>query len=344
MIRPLRALLPSAVVLCATFPGLALPADPPGAPAPAPADAAGGEGRVLNGHAFMPVLGMVTPFATTSFGTFLTLGTGSTKGTITLQVPGNPPPPPQTFTGDVSFAAVGGALGYEYAVFRGVGVRAFLNETIYSGTTGAAAAVVGTNARVGLGAGITAGMTLGEAIRVAGVLDVTYAPRFGLILGPAVAAAYDSCQSGLSNCQFDFDKLFEQENILEVVPGVAASWAPMRALGVSANVSYSHSSIDTSGSGTRSQDGMKIGAAVDFDFREISRAAVGLQLAYGSFVPFGGEEAGARYTDLGGGVFYTGRRNLALGPQFTVRRFRVAPQVDVSWQTVVAVVGLRYYW
>lgn len=343
MTRPLRALLAATLALCA-IPGPVRSAEPPGAAAASPADVAGAEGRVLNGHAFMPVLGMVTPFAATSFGTFLTLGTGSTTGTFTVQLPGNPPPPPQTFTGDVTFAAVGGLLTYEYAVLRGVSVRAGLNETIYSGTTGAGAAVVGTNARVGVGGGLTAGMPLGEAFRVAGVLDVTYAPRFGLILGPAVKAAYDSCQSGVSNCQFDFGKLFEQSNVLQVVPGVAASWAPIRPLGVSANVSYSHSSIDTSSSGTQTQDGIQVGAAVDLDFREFSRAPVGAQATWASFVPFGGDQSGARYTDLGGGVFYTARRNLALGLQFTVRRFRVAPQVDVSWQTVVAVIGLRYYW
>jgi hypothetical protein len=51
-----------------------------------------------------------------------------------------------------------------------------------------------------------------------------------------------------------------------------------------------------------------------------------------------------RFTDLGGGLFYTGRRNLSLGIQFVDRRFRVAPDVDVSWSTFIAQIGLRYYW
>ncbi|HKO92345.1 MAG TPA: hypothetical protein VJU61_14375, partial [Polyangiaceae bacterium] len=50
------------------------------------------------------------------------------------------------------------------------------------------------------------------------------------------------------------------------------------------------------------------------------------------------------FTDLGGGVFYTGRDNLSLGVQAVNRRFRVVPEVDVSWSTFVASLGLRYYW
>ena len=50
------------------------------------------------------------------------------------------------------------------------------------------------------------------------------------------------------------------------------------------------------------------------------------------------------FTDLGGGVLYTGIDNLSLGVQFVNRRFRVVPEVDVSWSTFLASLGLRYYW
>ena len=49
-------------------------------------------------------------------------------------------------------------------------------------------------------------------------------------------------------------------------------------------------------------------------------------------------------TDLGGGIFYTGRKDLASGVQIVSRRFAVVPNVDVSWKTYLATMGLRYFW
>jgi hypothetical protein len=297
------------------------------------------EGRELAGHVFMPALGIVGPFATTSFSSYMTLGAGSTEGHLTLQLPGNPPPPPQTFNGSVSYVAVGGVLGFEAQVVPGISARMGLTETIYSGTSGAAVTTVGTNARVGGGLGITAGLPIGNSVRVAGVVDANLVPRFGLLLGPAIESTFESCSTGIRDCRFDFSKLFRLKNVFELKPGVAASWAPLRALGISGNLSYLYASV-----AGISQGGIFIGVAVDYDFRAISRVPVGLQAALSSLVPITGHDSVFGYTDLGGGVFYTGRKHLSLGIQALARRFRVSPQTDVSWSTYVAFIGLRYYW
>jgi hypothetical protein len=309
--------------------------------ATAAAPSEGPSARQLGGHTFMPVLGIVGPFATTSFGTFLTVGAGSTHGSVTLQVPGSSRPP-QTFSGEVSYAVIGGIFGYEYAFLPGFSARLVLSETIYSGTTGAAAAVVGTNVRLGADFGLTGGLTIGDSLRVSAVFDAASAPRIGLLLGPAVKAAYDSCAMGLTECSFDFGKLFESENVLTLTPGVAAAWAPFAPLGVTGNVSYVNSRIDTEGSES-GYDALSFGAAVDFDLHEISAIALGIQATWNSLVSIAGSDAFS-FTDLGGGVFYTGVDNLSLGVQFVNRRFRVVPEVDVSWSTFVASLGLRYYW
>jgi hypothetical protein len=164
-----------------------------------------------------------------------------------------------------------------------------------------------------------------------------------LLLGPAVKDAYESCLSGVSNCQFDFSKLFDQKNVFEVQPGVAASWAPLKSLGLTGNVSWSHSSIERSSGGNATLDGLVVGAVADFDFLAVTPVPVGLQLTFNSFVPVNGGNLD-RYTDLGGGILYTGRKDVSVGLQVVNRRFRVAPTVDVSWSTLVAIVGLRYYW
>lgn len=313
------------------------------APAPAPTAAAEPprpEGRELAGHVFMPTLGIKGPFAVTSFGTFLTVGEGSSVGTVNLNLPNGST---QTFSGSVEYVAIGGVLSYEYEFLRGVSARIGLSESLYSGTTGAAMAAVGTNVRLGLGAGLTASLPIGDSIRVAAVIDATSAPKLGLLLGPALKSFADSCQSGLADCTFDFDQLFKQENVIEVQPGVAASWAPFKALGLTANLSYSWSSIETSGAGTVSASGVSMGAAADFDFLAVSRVPVGLQLTWASQIPVSGDD-NSRYTDVGGGLFYTGRKDLSLGLQLFVRRFKVVPEVEMSWTTVMAMVGLRYYW
>ncbi len=308
--------------------------------APAPAASPRPEGRELGGHLFMPTLGIKGPFAITSFGTFLTVGQGSTVGSVTLQLPGGNT---ETYSGNIEYVAIGGVLAYEYEFLRGVSARIALSESLYSGTTGASLAVVGTNVRLGLGAGLTAGMAFGDSVRVSAVVDATSAPRLGLLLGPALRSFAESCQTGLTDCTFDFGQLFQQKNVVELQPGVAASWAPHRSLGLTGNLSYSWSSIDTSGSGTASSSGVSMGAAVDFDFLGVSKVPVGLQLTWASQIPVTGEDD-SRYTDVGGGLFYTGRKDLSLGLQLFVRRFKVVPEVEVSWTTVLAMVGLRYYW
>jgi hypothetical protein len=85
------------------------------------------------------------------------------------------------------------------------------------------------------------------------------------------------------------------------------------------------------------------GAAVDFDFKAVSSVALGLQVSVNGMFPISGSTA-SRFTDLGGGIFYTGRKDLSLGLQLIDRRFKVDPEVDVSWKTYIALIGLRYYW
>jgi hypothetical protein len=343
MTRPRPAALLVAGCLLA-LPGLARPAAEEPAAAPvAPASAAPApsprpEGRELAGHVFMPTLGVKGPFAVTSFGTFLTVGEGSSVATMTLDLPDGST---QTIGGSVNYVAIGGVLNYEYEFLRGVSARIGLSESLYSGTTGTALAVVGTNVRLGLGLGLTAGLPIGDSIRVAAVIDATSAPRLGLLLGAALRSLADTCQAG--DCTFDLGQLFQQKNVIELQPGVAASWAPFRSLGLTGNLSYSYSSIETSGSGTLSSSGVSMGAAADFDFLAVSRVPVGLQLTWASQIPVSGED-NSRYTDVGGGLFYTGRKDLSLGLQLFVRRFKVVPEVEVSWTTVMAMIGLRYYW
>jgi hypothetical protein len=77
--------------------------------------------------------------------------------------------------------------------------------------------------------------------------------------------------------------------------------------------------------------------------RNVSELPVGVQATWNSQLRITGAETSSFFTDLGGGLFYTGRKDLSLGLQALNRRFRVVPGVDVSWRTIVALTGLRYY-
>jgi hypothetical protein len=148
----------------------------------------------------------------------------------------------------------------------------------------------------------------------------------------------------VANCQFNFDELFQQRNALTIQPGLAAAWAAAKPLGFTFNASYVYTSFTLSNQPTVNQGGVSLGAAVEFDFMDVSHVPIGLQLNWASLFAFSDDNGNLGYTDLGGGIFYTGRKELSLGIQVADRRFRVAPDVDVSWNNVVGFIGLRYYW
>src|SRR5262249_45302478 len=149
-----------------------------------------------------------------------------------------------------------------------------------SGLDGQSAAVVGSNARLGGDFGITAGLPIGKSVRVAAVADVSYVPRLGLLLGPAIEQTFSNCSQGAQNCKFDLGLLFQQRNVFQFQPGVAAAWAPHKSLGVTGSVSYVYDSISTKNAATLTQGGISLGVGLDFDFMGISRVPVGLQLMW----------------------------------------------------------------
>jgi hypothetical protein len=165
----------------------------------------------------------------------------------------------------------------------------------------------------------------------------------GLLLGPALKEAYDSCSAGVSNCTFDFGKLFEQKNVFVLKPGAAVAWTPWAPLGVTANLEWVQRSLAQTGGSTASSGAFAAGLALDFDFLNVSTVPVGLVASWASEYPTQGVTY-TRFTDVGGGILYTGRKDVSIGLQALVRRFRVVPEVDVSWNTVIVLTGLRYYW
>jgi hypothetical protein len=228
----------------------------------------------------------------------------------------------------------------KYAFLDHFSARALINNIVYSGFNGVSAPAVGSEVRLGFGAGFTASLPVGDTARVGFLFDFISNPGLARTIASGLSFIAGTC-SQPSGCQVDFSKIFGSTNVLTVQPAVAASWAPFRTLGLTANIAYQH--LSSTGANNVSGNVIDLAVAADYDFGAMSSVPIGLQLQFSWAVPFGG--TGVQHvTDLGGGVFYTARKELSAGFQLISRRFAVTPQVDVSWSTFIMTAGLRYFW
>jgi hypothetical protein len=284
--------------------------------------------RELNGHLFMPAFDVPGPFPTTSLSSSFVLAYGQT--TSNLQI-GN-----QNFSGTLDYAGIGGIVEYEQSFLRYFSARLVINDIVYSGINGSSALTIGSHVQVGITPGVTASLRLGETVRLGVLFDVQFAPSLGLTFATGIQNVVNTCQAG--QCHIDLGTIFLQQNVTTIQPALAAAWAPTRGFGLTANAAYAHAS----GNGLTGQAAV-LGAAVEFDFGAVSSVPIGLQGQVSWTAPFSGN-ALQHVTDVGGGLFYTGRKNLAAGIQVLNRRFAVSSGVDVSWRTFVSNVTVRYYW
>jgi hypothetical protein len=307
------------------------------APAAAPvevatAPATASEGRTLNGHVFQPSTLVGAPFATTSFVTQIVFLGGSTTGRVTIR--------DQEFSGSLEYAGIGGFAGYEYSFLEHFSVRAWLNDLLYSGLTGRAVVVIGTEVQAGAGAGATASMKVTDALRVGVLFDVSYAPSIALTIADALERVADSCATP-DGCDVDSGSLIQIDNLLRVEPAVAASWAPFRSLGLTANVGYIYLDGEAASGGS---SGVKLAGAVDFDLYPAVGFPLGLQGVVAWSAPVG-TSALQHVTDAGVGFYYTGRPDVSVGVQVLGRRFSAQPGlVKTDWSAYLTTIGLRYYW
>jgi len=318
-----------------TTPTTVTPTLPAPAPEETPAASRDGDappGRVLNGHVFLPSSRVAGALTTTSFGTFLQTAYGSTTGSAQIG--------DTLYSGTFNYAGVGAALGYEFAFLDHFSVRVTIDEFVYSGINGSSALVIGTALSTAGSLGFTASLPIGDSLKVGILVDGTIGPGLALTIGSGISSIIKSCQAG--NCVVGEGGIFGKQNSYTVTPALAMNWAPWRPFGITANVSYAFVNQDLN-SGTFSGQSFGLGVALDFDFKAISNVPIGLQAVFAWNAPTSGSNL-EHVSDLGGGIFYTGRPHLALGLQLVARRFKVQPEVNVSWSTFLATIGLRYYW
>ena len=311
--------------------------EPPAIATPAPSASTGTEemptGRVLNGHVFMPSAIVPGALTTTSYDTHLVLAYGTTTGSFKVG--------DRVFAGTYTYAGVGANLAYEYAFLRYFSARLGINEQIYSGVDGKSAITVGTTASAGGSLGMTASLPLSDSLRVGFLFDAAITPGLALTIGNGIRTIIDSCNQG--NCTVNTGGIFSVNHALVLQPALAASWAPWRPLGLTANTAYIFVTQKRGGVNYSGQ-AVSLAAAADYDFHAISKVPIGLELEFAWTAPLHGNEGIQHVGDLGGGIFYTGREHLALGLQVISREFAVQPDLKSTWGTFLMSIGLRYYW
>jgi hypothetical protein len=288
--------------------------------------------RTLNGHRFLPTETVDSPFTVTSAGLSLVLGLGSAVGPR-YGVVGDPPALEVVGTHDYRFAGGGGYFRYDQRLADWISLRARFGWAVFSGIDGPSAIAVGAAVRPAGSLGVTVGRDLGDAFRIAALVDLDYSPQLAILVAEALAYA-------IENQDLDIGQAFQQDNVLTVQPGIAASWAPHRALGLTGTLQYLGASLDTKEESLQ-ESGYVVGLLAELDLGALTRVPVGVALGARLAGPLGsGDLDTSRQWLLA--VQYTGRPDLAIGVEMYWQTFRVRPELDSDVQ--IAEIVMRYFW
>jgi hypothetical protein len=285
--------------------------------------------RALNGHVFTPSPFVVSPFSTTHLGSYTGYAyANATSARFNLQgeVIGER---------DYTLAGFGNNVQYQYRFADWLAARVSGNLVLFSGTDGKSALAAGASFRYNVGLGVTAGFTLGDAIRLAFVLDAGFQPAIDLTIREAVLRAIETREFG------DGGDAFVLGRTVEYRPGLSFAWAPHPLVGLSAEVRYVYIDIeDSSSEDPAAGDAVDMAALVDVDFGTIWSWPIALTGLYRQQEPTTNE--GFRIQNAALGIFYTARPHLAAGVTVTKQWFHVRPTIDAD--ATLAHILMRYYW
>jgi len=331
----LRSIL-AAAALVAAAPALAQQATPPPAEATAPAPKEERWGREMNGHFFMPSHIMEDPFSYTAFAMYFGLGSGNALG------PDFQTEPPFILPGERWYGYTGLGLGMlmNVKILEYLSARALLNTSAYLGTGRGAALTVGTSARITGDVGVKGSLPVGDNWRFSASVDAAYGPVFSLLLANGISDALANCQQNPSQCAFDLGSGFQTIETVTWIAGLAGSWAPTPYLGFTGNFQFI--APTKTGDASIAQNGLTFAGSAEFDLLPLVKwLPLGVNTAYQITTGIGGNKVPTAQ-EAGFGLYYTGRKDLALGLE-----------IDWTWSTLstqqlstatLAWVNFRYYW
>ncbi len=294
-------------------------------------------GRELGGHLFLPSHILEDPFSYTAFGTFFGLGAGNALGPTIVN-----DPPPVHLGPDKWYGYTGLGLGMllNVRILEYLSARAGLLTTAYLGTGSGAAFTVGTSARITGDIGVKGSLPVGDTWRFSAALDVSYGPVYSLLLMNGIVDAINQCRVDPNQCFVDPGTGFQQINTVTWTGSLGAAWAPTPYLGFVG--SFQFIAPSKSGDASIAQNGLTFAVSAEFDALPLVRwLPIGVNTAYQLTTGVGGNKVPTGNV-AGFGLYYTGRKDLALGLEIDWKWDTLETQ-QVSTATL-AWLNLRYYW
>lgn len=283
--------------------------------------------RALNGHFFLPSEAVTDPFTTTHFGSATAFGYGRFDMTV-QDDQGNP----QDLR--LKIAAIQQAMELQVQ-FAQAGPASFAIRARASGS-----AAVGVNAESALYVPLTVGYDygVGLAIKPWGNRWFQFAVSLDYLRGTTYTVSpMQALANSLDSGTLTTRGLLTTETVNQVAPALSLAVSPYRLLGLVTTIRYAWSRPE---GGAADAQVLDWGAALGLDIGAVSKAPIGIQGMYRLEKGLDGQRRLLHYG--GGGLFYTGRRNLALGAEVQVTRS--SPGAGIDQLLIMGQFRLRYYW
>ncbi len=280
----------------------------------------GGEGRTINGHAFMPSELVVWPFVTTHFGT--STGAGLARFARTGQdAEGN------EIAGSMSLGAFGEAFDLGVAFTDWIGM--------YGRFAGMLTAGASLESALNVGAIFNVDTSFGVAGRIVRKGPFQLGLRFGggYLFGRRLQPLDMLQTDPEGNFALDRGRLLTKIKGWRLGPAVTAAYAPLSWLGLQTSLSFEYGKL-TLGEETVDNKTFSFAAGVAFNGRGI-RVPIAIPVVYQLSRSL---EEGAKIEHrTESGIYYSGRTNLDLG-------LSAATKLGGEDKEYLGQFRMNYYW
>ena len=285
-------------------------------------------GRVLAGHHFAPSDLVRQPFITTSFAAYTGLGTLELSGIPVTDDTGTPTG--ETFA--INLALLQQGFDMNFALNDWLGIATMFAGGVNTGTDSDGALQYGALANYSYGIGALASLLKTSSAQLSGALGVSRGSAMQLSPLQAMVTALETGKISTSG-------LFTKRTETTLVASGQFAYAFSEIVGTWASVSYSRTSTDVAGESSSSSD-LEGGAALSVDFDPWVDFPVGVLVSY--LYGKGLEDGAKPYHYAGGGLFYTGRKHLALGAE--VYLFKTSYGGGMEVNATSGQLRVQYFW
>lgn len=281
--------------------------------------------RALNGHFFLPSQVVQAPFTSTHFGSSTAFGYG--RFDVTVQDDNGA-------TQDLRLKVLGIQQGLDLQVAMGAAGPASFALRIRS----AGNALAGVSADAALYLPLTVGYDYGVGFLAKpwGNRYFQFAVSFDFQRGTAYQVSpLVALQNSIAQGAITTQGLLSTSSTTDLYPGVALALSPYKVVGLMSSLRYDWQHVD----GGATDHLLDWAIALSLDLNGAFNFPLGLQGVYELVKSFTGIELMQHYG--GGGLWYTGRRDLALGVEAVVTKSDAG---GVRQMLVQGQFRLRYYW